>query len=84
MVLVLELDQGSPELGEVPVHVIGQAVTGQHCLILQYFDVVNGKDFISPDVPQCRITEEICVIVEELRRAGHLPVVDSVLLNQLH
>ena len=82
-VLVLELDHGAPELGQVIVDEVVQLLAGQHRLVLQDADVAEGLDDMDVHVPVGRVADQVRLVVEEARRSDDLPVVAALLLDQL-
>ena len=74
VVLVGKLYQTSPELSEILIDKIGKLVARKHRLILQDAHITPCIYDLGLDIPQCRIANEICAVVEESGRTDHLPV----------
>ncbi len=83
-VLVLELDDVSPEFCQILVDVIFQAVPRQLSSFLKNLDMAYRIDFLRVHVPQSRVADEVGVVMEELGGAGDLSETFAVLVEKLH
>ena len=83
-VLVLKLHKVAPELCEVILYEICELVAGQLGIVLENLHVAHCLDDIGVDIPERRVTEQVCIVVEKPGRSRHLAVGDAALLDELH
>ena len=74
VVLVGKLDGRASELGKIFFYDIFQVVAGEHCLLLKDADIAPSVDDLGLDIPQCRVTYEICSVMQESCRSNNLSV----------
>ena len=83
MVLVGQLDHRTAELGEIFLYQIGKFVTGKYGLLLQDAYMTPRIDNFRLNIPICRITEKICIIMKKSCGTYHLPVTCPVHVHHL-
>ena len=84
-VLVLKLDQGSPELSQAGADVIIQIITRQDGLVLEDTDMTDGLDDIGIDIPQGCVADQFGGVVLEAGVPDGFPetMAVNILLKQL-
>ena len=80
LVLVLQLHQGTAELGKVVIDEIVQFVAAQYGPVLDDLDMAVAADYILVDVPDGRVAQELGRIVFEAGIAQRLAVADPIFL----
>ena len=74
MILVSELHYRTAELRKVSVYDIGKLVACEDCLILEDAHIAPSLNDLGLYIPESRVTEKVCSVVEEACRTYHLSV----------
>ena len=74
MILVSKLDNGTSEFGEVHIDEISKLVTGKDSLLLENANIAPCLDDLGLDIPQSRVAEQICAVMEKSCRTYDLSV----------
>ena len=83
LLLVLKLDQGTAELGQILIDEIIELVAAQNGLVLDDADIAECLYEIGVDIPDCSIADQESGIVVEAGISKSLPVAVARLLDLL-
>ena len=83
VVLVFQLHQGAPELGQVFIYHILKRFALETGAVLDNLHMPHGVDDVGGHVPEGGVAEQVGVVVEELRGPSHLAEILPALLQEL-